>query len=283
MATTANATDGYRLQYRIRNHDLKDPARPVEVQATPDEVRQLATRGYLVKERLLSEEQTAQLRCALDGVAAAELGASINISRSSRFGGLFLRHLMDKDQAFLVMLKFAPVLSVMRAVLGPQVQVRGFSARISYPDEPNQETHWHFHQRLVPDPLPPFFSRPQTMEALIYLDGANDANGPLCVVPGSHDRIEEDLPAELYGELPGQVTVRVPPGSCIFVHGSLWHRAMPNTPTGSLRRLLILGYGPSWMKPSIYGKKPEQGLTAKLLADDPDEETKELLGVSGWM
>ena len=73
MATTANATDGYRLQYRIRNHDLKDPARPVEVQATPDEVRQLATRGYLVKERLLSEEQTAQLRWALDGVAAAEL------------------------------------------------------------------------------------------------------------------------------------------------------------------------------------------------------------------
>ena len=58
---------------------------------------------------------------------------------------------------------------------------------------------------------------------------------------------------------------------------------MPNTPAGSLRRLLILGYGPSWMKPSIYGKKPEQGLTARLLADDPDEETKELLGVSGWM
>ena len=283
MATTANATAGYGLEYRIRNHDLKDPRRPLEVQATPEEVRQLATQGYLVKERLLGEEQTQQLRGALDTVAAAELGSAVYISRSPRFGGLFLRHLMDKDQTFLDMLKFAPVLSVMRAVLGPQVQVRGFSARLSYPDEPNQETHWHFHQRLVPDPLPPFFSRPQTMEALIYLDGATDANGPLCVVPGSHQRIEEDLPAELYDDLPEQVTVRVPPGSCIFVHGSLWHRAKPNTPAGSLRRLLILGYGPSWMKPSIYGQKPEHGLTAKLLAGNPDEETKELLGVSGWM
>ena len=236
MASTTDAVSGYTVEYRIRNHDLPDPRRPVEVHAPPDDIRQLAAQGYLVKERLLTEEQTAQLRCALDGVAASELGASVDISRSSRFGGLFLRHLMDKDQAFLDMLKYAPLLSVMRAVLGPQVQVRGFSARISYPDEPNQETHWHFHQRLVPDPLPPFFSRPQTMEALIYLDGATDANGPLCVVPGSHQRIEEDLPAELYSELPGQVTVRVPTGSCIFVHGSLWHRAMPNTPVGSLRR-----------------------------------------------
>ena len=48
-----------------------------------------------------------------------------------------------------------------------------------------------------------------------------------------------------------------------------------------LRRLLIPGYGSSWIKPSIYGKKPGHSLTAKLLADDLDEETKELLGVSG--
>ena len=280
--TATDTRTGYTIEYRIRNHDLKDPSRPVHVQATPEEIERLARDGYLVRERLLDDEHTARLRTAVDEVIERELRTSVRISTSSRFGGLFLRHLMDKHPAFLEMLKFPPILSVVRAALGPQVQLRGFSARISYPDEPNQETHWHFHQRVVPDPLPPFYSRPQSIEALVYLDGANEANGPLSVVPGSHQWTDRDLPAEQYGDLPGQVTVTVPPGSVIFVHGSLWHRAHANTPQGALRRLLIIGYGPTWMKPSIYGEKPQNGLTADLLKD-ADAETKELLGLAGWM
>jgi ectoine hydroxylase-related dioxygenase (phytanoyl-CoA dioxygenase family) len=279
----ASTADRYTLDYRVRNHDLADPWRRVEVLATPEEIGRFARDGFLVRERLLGEEHAERLRLALDEVASAELSAGAMVNRSSRFGGLFLRHLMDKHEAFLDMLRFPPLLSVARAVLGPQVTLRGFSARISYPDEPNQETHWHFHQRLVPDPLPPFFVRPQTIEALLYLDGASDANGPLCVLPGSHQRIEEDLAAERYDDLPGQVTLRLPPGSCVFLHGSTWHRAMPNTPAGSVRRLLIVGYGPTWLKPSVYGHKPEHGLTARLLAGNPDQESKELLGVAGWM
>jgi hypothetical protein len=276
------APNRHTVLYRIRNHDLKDPARPVEVLASPEEIRQLARDGYLARPNSLPPDQIERLRAALDKVAAAELGATATLSTGSRFGGLFLRHLADKDQAFLDLLKYQPVLSVVRAVLGPQVQLRGFSARVSYPDEPNQETHWHFHQRVVPDPLPPFFSRPQSVEALLYLDDANDASGPLSVVPGSHTWIERDLMAEQYGELPGQVTLRPAAGTCVFVHGSLWHRAHANTPQGHLRRLLIVGYGPTWMKPSIYGAKPQDGLTAKLL-ESADAETKELLGIAGWM
>jgi ectoine hydroxylase-related dioxygenase (phytanoyl-CoA dioxygenase family) len=162
------------------------------------------------------------------------------------------------------------------------VQVRGLSARVTYPDQPAQETHWHFHQRLIPDPIPAFFSRPQTIDALIYLDDADDANGPLCVLPGSHQRVNEDLREEEYGELPGQVTLRLPAGSCVMCHGSLWHRALPNRPEGTVRRLLLLGYGPTWMKQSIYGEKPENGLTEGLLRD-ADEQTRELLGVAGYM
>jgi ectoine hydroxylase-related dioxygenase (phytanoyl-CoA dioxygenase family) len=281
-APVAPATDRHTVPYRIRNHDLKDPARPVEVLASPEEIEQLAQDGYLARPNTLSPERVTRLRAAIDEVAAAELGAAAKVSTSSRFGGLFLRHLADKHQAFLDLLTFQPVLSVVRGVLGPQVQLRGFSARISYPNEPNQETHWHFHQRVVPDPLPAFYSRPQSIEALLYLDDANDASGPLSVVPGSHNWIERDLAAEQYGDLPGQVTLRPTAGTCVFVHGSLWHRAHANTPQGHLRRLLIVGYGPTWMKPSIYGAKPQNGLTAKLL-EDADAETKELLGLAGWM
>lgn len=282
---TGPASPSYTFTYRLRNHDLQDPVRRVEVQATPEEIDSFAEQGYLVRERLFEGEQLERLRAALDEVVAAENGRhgpGEGMSSSRRFGGVFLRHLMDKHPTFLELLRFPPTLSVARALLGPQVQVRGLSARISYPEHPSQETHWHFHQRLIPDPLPAFFSRPQTIDALIYLDDADDANGPLCVVPGSHQRTGEDLPADEYGELPGQVVLRPPAGSCVMCHGALWHRALPNRPDGTIRRLLLLGYGPTWMKASIYGERPRDGLTARLL-EHADEETRELLGVAGYM
>jgi ectoine hydroxylase-related dioxygenase (phytanoyl-CoA dioxygenase family) len=287
----------YTVDFRLRNHDLEDPARPVSVQATPEEIERFATEGYLVRERLLRGAQLDRFRAAMDEVAAAETGGQqatsptstsptstspTSTSASSRFGGLFLRHLMDKHPAFLDLLRFAPTLSVARALLGPQVQLRGVSARITYPDQPHQETHWHFHQRLVPDPVPAFFSRPQTIDVLLYLDDVDDANGPLSLVPGSHRWIDRDLPADHYGDQPGQVVLRPTAGTAVMCHGSLWHRAAPNTAEGTVRRLLLFGYGPTWMKRSIYGERPKDPLTDALLAD-ADEETRELLGATGWM
>jgi hypothetical protein len=162
-------------------------------------------------------------------------------------------------------------------MLGPQVQVRPLTGRISYPDQPNQETHWHFHQRIIPSPMPPFLCRPHVIDCLIYLDELNDANGPLCVVPGSHHRIYEELPDENWDDLPGQVTLRLPAGSCVMIHGSLWHRALPTTPQGTVRRLLILPYAASWLKLPSYGVRPKDGLMAALY-QDADPETLELLG-----
>lgn len=278
----ASLPEGYQLTYRVRNQDAPDTRRSVHVLATPEEIQQLVRDGYLVRERLFSSEQVELLRAALDEVAERELAQKNEVSTGRRFGGLFLRHLMDKHQAFLDLLKFQPTLSVARAVLGPQVQWRGLSARITYPDQPNQETHWHFHQRVIPEPIPPFFSRPHVVDCLLYLDDVNDQNGPLCVVPQSHQDINDDLPADDYGEKPGQVTLRLPAGSCVIMHGSSWHRAMPTTPEGSVRRLLLWSYSATWLKGSIYGEKPENGLT-QVLIKSGDEETRELLGVAGYM
>jgi len=122
------------------------------------------------------------------------------------------------------------------------------------------------------------------MDVLLYLDDIDDLNGPLCVVPGSHNWISEDLSASDFEDKPGQVILRLPAGSCVMAHGSLWHRALPTQPGGTVRRLLLFGYSPAWMKPSIYGKKPPDGLTVRLLEDpDLDEETRELLGAAGYM
>ena len=271
---------GYTLKYRIRNSERGDNynLREIDVHASPEEIQRFAADGYLVRERLFSPEQTQKLRDALDELAAEELANGTQISDAATFSGLFLRHLMDKRPEFLELFRYAPLLSVARAALGPQVQVLPMTARIAYPGENAQGTHWHHHQRVFTDPAPPFFCRPHVLDVLIYLDDLNDANGPLSMVPGSHQRINEDLPPDLFGDLPGQVTLKLPAGRAVFIHGNLWHLARPTTKDGTVRRLLILPYAASWLKLPSYGKRPENGLMAPLY-QNPDPETAELLGL----
>lgn len=52
-------------------------------------------------------------------------------------------------------------------------------------------------------------------------------------------------------------------------------------PDGDRRRLLILCYGPTWMRYSPFGVKPENSLVDALL-EEATPETKELLGIGGY-
>jgi hypothetical protein len=272
----------HTIQYRIRDGHKGFPVRTEEVLATPEEIQTLVRDGYLVRERLVPMERVELLRAALDEITPKDDRPETKGGRS--FGGIFLRHLADRHPAFLEYVNFPPAVSVARALFGTSVQLRGFTARVCFPDDPFQEVEWHFHLRLVPDPLPPLFSRPLALDALLYLDDLDDRNGPFCVLPGSHHWMETDLPTKDWEEKEGQVVLRLPAGSLVLSDANLWHRALPTQPGGTMRRLLLFGYSPAWMKPSIYGKKPADGLTAQLLQDpNLDEEMRELLGVAGYM
>jgi hypothetical protein len=152
--------------------------------------------------------------------------------------------------------------------------------RVTYPGAPNQDTHWHWHQRVIPEPLPPLFGHPYVIDNLIYLDDVDELTGGLVVVPGSHRLLHADLPAGDRGEKAGQVVLHLPAGSCVTLTASLWHRGLSTLPGGTVRRLIILGYSPTWMKPiDHFG----DGLTGRLLVDPcTDVETLELLGRAGF-
>jgi ectoine hydroxylase-related dioxygenase (phytanoyl-CoA dioxygenase family) len=271
---------GHKIVYEILNMKPDEAPREVEVLATTDEINHLVEQGYLIREGIFSGEGLERLRDALDRLEQREM-EEIGINKSRNFGGLFLRYLMDKDETFLNFLKFQPFLSVARALMGPQLQM-GMSARISYPGPENQETIWHQHLRYIPKPLPPWFLRPHAMDVLLYLDDVTDVNGPLCIVPGSHERIQEEPPADHYGDMPGNIVLRPTAGSAVLLHANLWHRARPTTPEGSKRRLLILSFYPTWLKRGLYGIQPEDGLT-KPLEQEGNEEILELLGKTGYM
>ena len=269
----------HSISYRILNNYRADPIREIDVYASPEEIAFFREQGYLVRERLFTPAQTERLRAALQEVADREIAeGQVSVSTGAGFGGLFLRHLMDKHPDFLELFRFAPTLSVARAMLGPQVQVLPLTARISYPDQPNQQTEWHIHQRVHTNPPAPFFSFPHVLDTLIYLDDLNEANGLLSVVPGTHLHTHEDVPKNLCDDIAGQVDLRLPAGSVVLIHGNLWHRALPTTPQGTVRHLLILPYAASWLKLPSYSARPENGLMRPLYAN-ADAETRELLGL----
>jgi hypothetical protein len=129
------------------------------------------------------------------------------------------------------------------------------------------------------NPLPPFYSFPHSLDVLIYLDHVNEENGLLYVLPSSHRRFDIDIKESDFDDKPGQVAVHLTPGSAVFLHNHLWHRATSTTPQGTIRRMLGLTYYPWWSKGSLIdGPPPPNGATQALI-DAGDKEAIELLGL----
>ena len=266
-------------QFTILSRQPETSRRTVNVAATEEELDQLIHEGYIVRPQLIPPELLKRLRNAADEVEAEQL-PNAKVSNAS-FGGLFVRDLIDRHRTFQELIEFAPLVSVARAMLGPQVQVHASVLRVSYSDKPEQAVEWHFHQRVVPEPKPPFFRRPEVIDNLIYLDELTSESGPLVVLPKSHLR-DEAIPAGDHTDKPGQIVVTCPAGSVVTSTAALWHRAMGSTPAGGKRRLIIFGFSPTWMKqvdrPSAGAGR---GLT-DLLVPNATPEMRELLGLEGY-
>lgn len=275
-----DAYEHHTISYHILvNNEGQEPERRFDVWASRAEIEAFARDGYLVREALIEGEPLEMLRRALDAVEEAEFEEA----DGSRLRGRDWspRHLFDKHADFHMLINFDPLLSLARAVLGPFVRIRQLAARISYPGQPVQFTRWHHHQPGMTEPVPPFFAFPHKLDCLIYLDELNDANGLLAVVPGTHLHDGEELPLEEHGDLAGQRELRAPAGSCVMLHGNLWHRAMPTGEEGKKRRVLILSYGPTWMRSSPFANRPENGLLDGVI-EGADPATQELLGIGGY-
>ena len=274
----------HKLQYEVLNQHNPNGETgqlwEIEAYASAEELQTFAERGYLIREGLFQGEALQALRDALKRLEEREWEKRDSAIAGKKGWGFIPRHLMDKDDVFLDLLKFQPTLSIARAMMGPLVRLRGLSARITYPGEDRQhQTPWHQHLRVVSNPLPPWFSRPHCIDCLIYLDDLNENTGAVAVVPGSHNWLDKATP-NTYESVEGEVELRVKAGGAVLIHGNLWHRGLPTL--NAKRRMLILSYTPTWLRKSPHGgPQPEDGLTHAFL-EEADLEERMLLGVGGY-
>ena len=146
--------------------------------------------------------------------------------------------------------------------------------------EDQQDTPWHQHLRVIPDPLPRWFSQPHAVDCLIYLDELNEDSGGISLVPGSHRWLDKEPPKLTYQPVPGERTLVLPAGSMVIIRSNLWHRALPIR--SGRRRMLILAYTPCWLRESPHGGSPPINGLTKTLLDTEDPEIRELLGIEGF-
>jgi len=255
------------------------PSATVPVAVAPADLARFAADGYLVVPDVLGADLRARLGAALLALVEHEFVNGIPAAGGA-YDGRYLRGLLDKDRAFHALIDHPVTTPIVRAMLGPRVQIRSFTGRVTYPGT-GHASRWHVDQPSWVDPAPPFFSYPQIINVIYLLDDVTAANGPLLVVPGSH-RSPTPPPAE-HGDLPGQVALTAPAGSAILIHGALWHRGGANGPGGALRRVLLVDHNPVWMKTGPFdGYAPAGGHLTRPLIERGDATLRDLLGEGGW-
>lgn len=269
------------VRYRILDSKRGMPEHELTVHASPGELRQLVEKGFLIRPQLIGAAGIKQLRTALSDVLIAEERRGRDPADGC-FGSPYLRHLIDKHEAFLRLFKLKQTLSIARAVLGPQVRFDEITARVTDLSRHSPATPWHIHLRVVPDPVPPLFSYPHAIECLLYLDDVDEESGPLCVLPGSHLRLKQSYPLDDVADKPEQELLCVKAGDCLIMHPNLWHRALPSIRTSGLRRLVIFGYYPSWIGGDERGSpRPSTDVMAGLRRHR-DYLVRELAGEFYW-
>jgi ectoine hydroxylase-related dioxygenase (phytanoyl-CoA dioxygenase family) len=188
--------------------------------------------GFIVLERLFSEEQMAQVRHALTALFGPR-------GRNS-FEGLATQrayNVLEKTRAVDALIEHPRILALLDALLMPNYLLSQVQGIHILPGEEAQLLH--HDDAFYPLPRP----RPALSAASIWaLDEFTSSNGATVVVPGSHtwgqDRVPEPAEAK---------PVVMPAGSVVFFLGTLWHGGGPNR-SSAPRMGLAVQYCEPWLR-----------------------------------
>jgi ectoine hydroxylase-related dioxygenase (phytanoyl-CoA dioxygenase family) len=270
------------VTFTIHNSDVAQPHRVCPSLLGAADEQQFIDHGYVVIDTALGEAHLAQLRDAVDELAAARFPSPQQRTYDTEFAGQYLRDPHKQDPRIItVALQEVPLADTVRCLLGPRVVLRNSNVRITQPGSADA-TVWHTDYRPHTRPPSRLPSAPTVITVLIYLDPADAQTGPLLVVPGTHLRPEQPPPHQ--ENLPGQDEVHVQPGQVVLMNAALWHRGGPNVSDRQVRRLLTLQLSTIFMTAfnfEVSLPSPAYQLLLEQARARGDEPLLELLGLGG--
>ena len=195
-----------------------------------DIVRELTEgRGYVVLERLFDADTVREARARILECAAANVALGKRVEANIYRAEDQVYNLVDKGQIFEEMVQEPTILAVFSRILGTELKLGSFAARIVRRGAESQAVHfdypyWTLHKdRSLPMNMNPSFFI--NCQATIMLEDFTTQNGATMVAPGSqaYDRRPSK---EEFDRLCVQATG--PAGSVMLMTGMLWHRAGDN-------------------------------------------------------
>jgi ectoine hydroxylase-related dioxygenase (phytanoyl-CoA dioxygenase family) len=222
--------------------------------------------GYAIVTDLLDPKTCQALVGEVDRVEREhEIGFG-----TSEFEGFHTRrifNLIARGPAFRDLVVDDTMLRVIDALLGDGFLLSGTTSMHISPGETAQLLH--ADDGMISLPRPHVATMVTTLWALTEFRGDN---GGTLLVPGSH--LEEAMPRP--GEKHEPITVEMPAGSALILHGSTWHGGGTNTTRGEERYGLSVQYVAGWCR-------QQQNLmlgTDRDLASTYPRRLQELIGYS---
>ena len=184
---------------------------------------------------------------------------------TNRLGNLF-----NKDELFRRLLCEKNILKIAYAILGDDVKIGALDMREPKKGAGSQDLHIDWIAKKSEN------EETQNIVAFIFLDEANENNGPMRVVPKTHTMtgwIDENLKDK--SSHPDEIFFNIAESSIVLMNANLWHSGTVNV-SGNRRRVLFL---------DIRRREIPQLLNQKIYLDDITFEKltdieKYLLGVS---
>ncbi len=171
---------------------------------------------------------------------------------TNRLGNLF-----NKDELFRNLLCEKNILKIAYTILGDDVKIGALDMR-----EPKKGTGLQdLHMDWIPKKT--VNEKTQNIVAFIFLDEANENNGPLRVVPKTHKMtgwIDENLNDK--SSHPDEIFLNLQESSIVLMDANLWHSGTLNV-SGNRRRVLFLDIRrremPQLLNQKIYLDEITQG------------------------
>lgn len=209
--------------------------------------------GYVVVEGLLTAAACAEIKAAVR--------PHLNKSGRNSFAGLRTRrlyNLLTKTRVCDALVEHPRILALPDRLFLPNYLLSQLQAIDIHSGEQAQLLHHDDGMYPIPRPRPPL-----SAATIWAIDAFTDDNGATVVVPESHRWDSDRRPTEV----DRQISVVMPPGSCVFFVGTLWHGGGANH-TDQSRLAITAQYCEPWLRPQENFTLSTPRETVQLVSED---------------
>ncbi len=198
--------------------------------------------GFVLMPNLMSAAEAAEARSR-----ALEIAESPNASafgrRKEKTGQQHIRGLLEHGEVFERMAQHPVLIEIAEAMLGDDMTLGAYSARILYPGAIEMGVHIDYPYWAMRGP---FTVRPPLMVQVIWmLQDFTEQNGATLVAPRSQLRCSQPNREDFAREA---IKITGSAGDAIVSHGLLWHDTSQNH-TDQPRVALLINYGLKVIRP----------------------------------